>query len=276
MPATALLVDLRHFTSNLKAARADEQGVNVYCRFLGRFYATCLDAALIAVPPGRREDPPLTMSSTGDGVLVLFTDPDWHFAHAYLAALVLHGVLGRTCEGYHRHEPAPGVPRTSFGIGVESGRVARIRAAPRNAQQAPVVDTYIGECINVAARVQEVTKLLYQAHTIIGADTNTLLCERLFARSYPELMQAAESITLTDGDRLALHGLMSDLNRRLCLAFLHQHQLRGVDRPLPLFRVSESAARLGNPRYEGLLRQLVRGDEPHLADVIATLRAAAD
>ena len=60
---------------------------------------------------------------------------------------------------------------------------------------------------------------------------------------------------------------MSELNRQLCLGFIHVHTLRGVDAPIALFRVSESTARLGNPRFESLLVTLTSGNQAHLDQV---------
>ena len=53
----------------------------------------------------------------------------------------------------------------------------------------------------------------------------------------------------------------------LCLPFIPRPRLRGLDQPLPLYRLSESTAISGNPRYERLLRQLVLEDPDHLAEV---------
>ena len=272
VPATAVVVDLRNFTSHLNAASEDDDGVNLFCRFLAGFYALCLDAALIAMPADRRPEPPLYITSTGDGVLMVFTDTDWHFGHGYLTALVLHQVLARACGRYNESLAHPDLPGTSFGIGIESGRVARIRATAVNDASHPVIDTYIGECINVASRAQEVTKQLYEAHTLVCATTNTLLCHQLFGESYPSLMVESGRLGLADEQRIALHNHMNGLNRRLCLAFLHQHKLRGVARPLPLFRLSESAARLGNPRFDHVLELLTRGDAAHLDEVRTAVR----
>src|SRR5215467_2862652 len=92
LPATTLLVDIRNFTPNLNAAPADEQGINVFCHFLSAFYAVCLHASLTALPTALRLRPPLYMSSTGDGVLMIFTH-DAHARHGFLAAILLHVAL---------------------------------------------------------------------------------------------------------------------------------------------------------------------------------------
>jgi class 3 adenylate cyclase len=272
IPATAIIVDLRNFTPNLKAAPTDPAGVNTFCHFLAEFYARCLDASLTAILHGEREEPPLSMTSTGDGVLIIFTDPSRHFVHAFLTAMLLHSTLSRACDAYNVTLEHPGIPRTSFGIGLESGTVCRVRALASSGAREPIVDTFIGDCINVAARAQDVSKLLFQAHTIVAAQANELLCRLLFQESYASLMEQAVHPGLDDAARLRLYDRMTECNRTLCLTFVHQHVLKGVDRPLALFRVAETAVRQGSPRLDALLATLV-GDHPtHLAEVRSVIR----
>ncbi|HEV8717388.1 MAG TPA: hypothetical protein VGX03_31780 [Candidatus Binatia bacterium] len=265
LPATTLLLDIRNFTPNLNVAKADDRGINGFCHFLSAFYARCLNASLIALPTGLRLRPPLHMSSTGDGVLILFTH-EAHIRHGFLAALLLHVALQQHCAGYNAQQHEGACPQTSFGIGVESGRVSRVRAQSLGDPGAPLVDTYIGPCINVAARAEGVSKLLHRTNTVIAPTTNTLLCERLFGEDYTALMTRALDEGLMDSERLALHDRMNDLNRRLCLTFIHHHHLKGVEQPMPLFRLANSAIQLGNPRFETLLA-LLTADAAHLAEV---------
>ena len=49
---------------------------------------------------------------------------------------------------------------------------------------------------------------------------------------------------------------MTDLNHQVCLKFLHLHNLKGVDNPTALYRVSESALRLNNDIFTNLLSKL--------------------
>ncbi len=178
IPATALVIDLRNFTPNLNHAGQDDRGINRYCHFLSDFYARCLKACLAALSPRLRAAPPMHLSSTGDGVMVVFYDPDAHAFHALLAALVLHHVLDVRCARYNRLH-TPGRP-TSFGIGVESGGVYRVRALPEQALGAPVVDAFIGDCVNRASRIEGVTKSLDRARCILGPDVNRELVRALF------------------------------------------------------------------------------------------------
>jgi class 3 adenylate cyclase len=266
IPATTLLVDIRNFTPNLNAARADEQGINGFCHFLSAFYALCLEASLLALPPGLRPQPPLSLSSTGDGVLILFTH-EAHVRHGFLTAILLHVALQQHCVGYNAQPLAGTHPQPSFGIGVESGQVSRVRAQSPDDSRSLLLDTYIGPCINVAARAQAVSKFLHRTHTVIAQTTNTLLCQALFRENYEVLMARALDEELEDPERLALYDRMNDLNRHLCLTFIQHHHLKGVEQPMPLFRLAGSAIHLGNPRFAELLALLTAG-APHLAEVM--------
>jgi hypothetical protein len=92
---------------------------------------------------------------------------------------------------------------------------------------------------------------------------------------YDDLMRGAIAAGIADTARLGLHDRMNRFNRSLCVTFIHQHTLKGVDYPVALFRVSEGSARLENPRYRTLLQMLVRGSEDHLREVIDLLRRQA-
>jgi hypothetical protein len=86
IPATTLLLDIRNFTPNLNAAKADARGINGFCHFLSAFYARCLTASLLALQPGLRLQPPLH-----ETLLALLTaDP----AHLAEVRDFLHGYGG--------------------------------------------------------------------------------------------------------------------------------------------------------------------------------------
>lgn len=224
MMGTALLVDLRNFTSNLNAAKSDERGINVFCHFLSEFYALCLDASLTALPPHLRQQPPLYMSSTGDGVLIIFTH-DSHARHGFLTAVILHTVLRVKCDMYNSCNQTSTCPQTSFGIGIESGPVSRILAQSPGDQ--PIVDTYIGPCINIAARAEAMSKVFHRANTIIAETTNELLCKELLGESYATFIQKALDPEVNDNERLGIYDKMNVLNRTLCITFVHHHRLKG-------------------------------------------------
>ena len=264
--ATTLLVDLRNFTPNLNAAERDASGINTFCHFLSYFYSLCLDAVLVALPAEAREEPPVYIGSTGDGVLVIVYHED-HVRIGYLTALVLNAVLRQLCEHYNRERgERSGCPDTSFGIGMESGDVCRVEAFSTPGRP-PLVDTYIGECINVAARAEGVSKLYDRSNVIIAEQTNELLSQAMFETSYAGLIREAIDESLPDEARLAAQDRMNEINRALCMTFMHHHNLKGVNQPMPLFRIAHGSAVPGNPRFDELVRRLTDDGDRH-ADVL--------
>lgn len=266
--ATAVLVDLRNFTPNLKASRVDDDGVRSFCHFLGQCYSLCGEAALLAMDT-REMDDRLFLSSTGDGVLMVFHSDEWHFGQAYLTGLVLSLTLPATCSQYNADFGNDRVPATSFGIGIESGRVSRVVGRRRRDEASEAfVETVIGDCINVAARAESVTKNFARTRTILGPRVNNYLCQELLQKDYDGLIEAAWSHSLDDGLRYQFHDAMNELNRKLCLAFIDHLHLKGVDRPVALFRVQDVRLRLDNPEFMKLLDQLTKGDQAHLDRIL--------
>ena len=158
----------------------------MFCGLLARFYGVCVEAATIVV--GAERAPAVYVNSTGDGVLMVFFDDDRHSRHGYLTTLLLNAALESVCASYNEEHGQLGVPATSYGIGMESGEVCRVTAT--SGRDDMVVETYIGDCINVAARVEGLTKTVHETHTIVGAHTNSLLCRTLFDVNYGELIDA--------------------------------------------------------------------------------------
>ncbi len=262
---TALIADLRNFTPNLNASKLGDDGVNTFCDFLATFYGDCLEACLVALPAPVRGEPPVYVSSTGDGVLAIFRG-DRHAERAYLAAILMDAILARRCAAYARDPRFAGAPGTSYGIGVESGEASR---TSRSASQLGL-DTYIGHCVNVASRAESITKTLQHANTIVADTAVERVSAALFGRTFEEL-RVRERVVETDDERAALHDEMERLNRELCVVFIGRHVLKGVDAPTPLYRFARTAMSLGVPRFERLLRRLVSDDATHLAEVRARL-----
>lgn len=178
-----------------------------------------------------------------------------------MAAYLLEAGLRRCCD-LRKHSSVE-LPLVSFGVGVESGEVSRVYAGTGEAS----VNTFIGHCVNVSARIEALTKLIACASVVIG-DVNVELCaEAFYGVTFAEL-RAREQSERVDAERIAVQNRMNDMNRDLCLTFLDRYTLKGVDDPVPLYhRVDGSATRAGVERFERLLGHLVDGDEVHLAEV---------
>jgi class 3 adenylate cyclase len=216
----------------------------------------------------------LHINSTGDGALIVFTG-EWHFANAFLASILLDRELRRRCRLFAAANRGAGFPKPGFGIGVESGSVSRIVAQPPVEWARPVIDAYVGECINVAARAEGVTKLIDSASTVFSVEVVEQVANALFGENFREKTDA-ERLCRTDEERHQAHDSMRALARRLCLSYIHRHHLKGVTEPVPLYRLTASSLNPERPRVYELLERLTRGDADHLAEVIKHLQAVVD
>lgn len=259
VPATSVLVDLRNFTPSLNAAGIDEQGTNRFCFTLADCYSATLDQCMRAMAPAERADPQISVSSTGDGLLVVFMGPR-HFANGLLAAFLLEAGLRETCQRYN--DAHPSLPTLSFGVGVESGEVSRVSVGTK----AVGVDTVIGHCINIAARVEALTKLIASAQVIVADSTVELCADAFYGQTFAGL-RVQEAAAENDTDRVALQKRMNEINRDMCLTFLDRYALKGVEAPVPLYRLDESATCGGVQRFDRLLEHLVASDPEHLHEV---------
>lgn len=237
-PGTALLIDLRNFTQQLDAA-ASGPALQKFCTRLASFYALCRAAADAASPSGACH-----LTSTGDGMLGIFHGPR-HAQEAFLCALILRLSIPAV---FPPTEDSAGVPAASFGIGVESGEVCRVLASGRA--------TYIGQCINMASRVEAITKSFDSADCIIGERLVSQLYAEILRENFAAMSEQAIDVEVKDKEHLELVSRFGQANQTLCLNFLHYHRLKGVDRPIALHGISKRAGNVGNPRFDALLDTL--------------------
>jgi class 3 adenylate cyclase len=268
VPATAIVIDLRNFTPNLKASQLDHDGVDQFSSFLAKFHALCIDAAMLAMPPALQKNPPLHIASTGDGMIMVFLDADRHFAHGYLASLLLHKKLETVCEQYNAAHLNVDAPPIWFGIGVDTGTVSPVMAGVVSDVSKPSIHTVLGNCINIAARAQGITKLLAGSRTIVAGNTFEYLCDTLLQTDFRKLKAITTCSSEQFCEKTKTEREMSALNHQLCVKFLHLHHLKGVDKPVDLYRVSESALHLENPTFDVLLNKL-SADKPHATSLKA-------
>ena len=83
-----------------------------------------------------------------------------------------------------------------------------------------------------------------------------LLTEALLDTDFSELKSLTSNLLTEFETKAQTESHMTDLNHQVCLKFLHLHNLKGVDNPTALYRVSESALRLNNDIFTNLLSKL--------------------
>jgi class 3 adenylate cyclase len=230
IPATALLVDMRDFTSTYQRSTDEGREAEFLAR-LERFYDEVAGVCLASF--GGAPGDELYLSSTGDGVLAIFLDDAGGIRHglrAYLAALRLLHELP-TLLG------SPSVWKPGFGIGLECGTVTRVGKGP--------LATCIGHCVNLAARLEQLTKTFAATSLVIGQDANALLARELHDPDldYHALAQRAFDESLHELERQGLWEQMRAANDSLALLWLGNVNLKGVEPPPLALRSSPTALR---------------------------------
>jgi class 3 adenylate cyclase len=220
--ATAVLVDMRDFTPTFNEHREARREAD-FLRMVDSFYGACADACRETYDGDPGDD--LYLGSTGDGVLAVFQQDEHGAAHtlrAYLACLLmlerLPAVFGVTRSD-----------RPRFGIGMEMGCVTAVGPAtgPR---------TVLGHCINVAARLEGLTKVFASTSFVLGAEANRVLVSALLGEDYEAMMREAIEATLDASEVGRLWARLRAANDALGLIWMGSVQLKGVRDPLPAFR----------------------------------------
>ncbi len=236
--ASILIVDIRNFTPNLKDSERSAATHKAFCHFLSQFYQTCVETCSSACDPS--ESQPLYINSTGDGILSVFLSRRRHFIDAYLAGIMLFNRLPVLFDAYNRNKKGL-APAVSFGIGADSGEVWRVTSADAP-EGKPVIETYIGDCINIAARVESVTKEHDRTHMIISQRTYELLCRSLCDTDYNHLWRQATNSDLTGRKKKTVWDRMNKLDESFLLRFISAYNLRGVSEAIRLYRLSPTLA----------------------------------
>jgi class 3 adenylate cyclase len=261
--ATAMVLDIRDFTPTFQAAT--EAGTQErFLGFLEEVYRECLRACeATGAAPG---DGTLYTASTGDGIVAVFMDDQWHAEQAFAAALVLCERLPPVfaARGFGTYKQAV----DNFGIGLESGVVYVVKAGT----DASTVTTCIGNAINIAARLEAHTKILFRTPLIIGGALNNLLCERLqpgfgYLNKVSRVLDPSADTSAFG----ALFAEMDGMNRELRVKFLNHLYLKGVGDPVAAFRYSPSLAQERGPIFR-LLEKLFDGDSSRLHGVRALVQ----
>jgi class 3 adenylate cyclase len=251
LQASILIADIRNFTPNLKDSEASQTMHNIFHQFLSDFYSCCVACCTLAC--GSDDKKSLYINSTGDGILSVFLSRR-HYMDAFLAGIILFNKLPALFDKYNRRKHKR-ISDVSFGIGIESGNVWRVTSDSISSHQ-PAIETYIGDCINIASRVESVTKEHDRTTLIISEQIDELLCEQLCGAHYHDLMKDATNFSLPAGQRKRIWEKMYELDERLLLRFISAYNLRGVSKPVRLFRLSPTLATPARKECQKVLKGL--------------------
>jgi class 3 adenylate cyclase len=118
----------------------------------------------------------------GDGLMALFgamENNQWQTADAVKAALAMRDALAR----YNEELTARGLPTLSFGVGIHTGDVvAGVMGSDRLMEF-----TVIGDPVNIAARVETLTRM-HGVDILVTSDVQKTLDARFVVRAMPPAM----------------------------------------------------------------------------------------
>lgn len=184
------------------------------------------------------------INSTGDGFLCIFFGEN-NEIKAYLTALLLQKKLEpyfisfkpwNNQQNETINEKKEG--EFFFGIGIESGVVEKIHSEQGN------LETYLGNVVNMAARIESLSKEHGRAPVLYGPIFNERIVQKLFnGTSYEELMNTAKNYGANIQDQ---YKNMNDINSKLLSSYINEHRIKGAENFVPIFRVSPTQLKANN------------------------------
>lgn len=183
------------------------------------------------------------INSTGDGFVCIFFDENSEI-RAFLTALLLQKHLEPFFDNFkpwnkeHQEEDnKKEIGAFYFGIGIESGVVEKISSTDNK------LETYLGNVINMAARIESLSKEHGRAPILYGPVFNENIVMQLFGKSYKSLMEIAKE---RKPDVEKLHKEMTNINEQLLSSYINEHKIKGAEGFVPVFRISPSLLKLHN------------------------------
>lgn len=111
--STAVVTDIRNFTGLFDYFQHSDDAS--FVEFMKQYIEIHMEAAQIISPN-------FYVSSTGDGILVVFMSPK-HFTNGYAFGLIMHKRLTELCQEFNETHNV----KVDFGIGIDSGDVWEIK-----------------------------------------------------------------------------------------------------------------------------------------------------
>lgn len=213
--STAVLTDIRNFSSTFKDFQIN-RGSDAFLSFLEEYFE--LQHTIASSITDK-----FFMSSTGDGVLAVFTGKN-HYKNGYAYILVLSKALDTLCKEFNdAHEDVS----ISYGIGADSGHVWSIGSG--------VLSTYVGTVINRAARIEAKTKEFSNTTVAVGNS----LYKYLLKEYHPKTYSILKSYDNYD-ELLTLNPDAILVSEKLLLYYVFDMPLKGIDASASIFRISNT------------------------------------
>ncbi len=247
---TTIFIDIRNFTSQLNE-KFDSNG---FFDLINKTYLCGIDTASKIAGNDN-----YYINSTGDGYLIVVFGDD-HYVAGFLISLTLHKKLSQIFKNSSDTVLADG--DYFFGIGIESGVVKKVLAQIGGTK----IETYLGNVINIAARLEALTKEHARAPIIYGPEINELLVLKLIGKSYKELMEAAKNAETAEKAE-KLHKEMNEINTTLLSSYLFEHRIKGVTQHMQTFRVSPTLFLSSNDALQKFIMLLPEHFQKRIASI---------
>jgi class 3 adenylate cyclase len=241
LECTVCILDTRSFTDNLKYF--SKQNDDSFIRLIHILCQNGLSLAFEIEKEAR-----FYFNSTGDGFIIIFFG-EHSSVKCYLYSLILKEINDMACRKFSMEKGR----EIKYGMGLESGTVEKIRMESRGY----AVDTYIGDVINNASRIEAETKNHSRAEIIIGEHINRTIVRLLYEKDYDELVKKSKESSNREDITNRLNEL-TEINKNMLLSFLSEHKLKGLDTPISLFRVSPTLSKRENPYFNNFIETLTK------------------
>lgn len=212
--ATTILTDIRNFSGLFENFQYKES--NEFLNFIERYYEIQSEIANII-----SDD--IHMGTTGDGVLTIFLS-DSNYIEGYAYLLSTHRALNKLCEEFTN---STGI-KASFGIGSDSGNIWEVGNG--------LLKTYVGTVINRTSRIEANTKLFGDTKASIGFHLYNRLIEHFYPASFAIMKTDNYDKLLVDNPEVVL------ISKEFMLFYIFEMELKNIEKPIPIFRLSESMA----------------------------------
>lgn len=243
--ATVVIVDLRNFTNTYE--KYQKSNIDILLNYMDDYYKKGIQIADIS---SLSND--YFISSTGDGLLVIFMGKG-HERSGYIFSLVFYQLANKMCEDFNMANNE----KISFGIGIETGVVQEIVTKNKGKS----IETYLGSVINSAARIETISKQYNRTKLVVGNRIYNKLSQELFPEEYKAIVEDAKHQRRDHSLSIKYHNEINQLNQKLMLFYIFEHNLKGVEFPVPLYRLSPTLADINKNTYYEVLQRLCDSKE---------------
>lgn len=176
------------------------------------------------------------INSTGDGFLCIFFG-DKHYLCAYLMGIALFLKCKPLFDLFYDSIQQPRINPLNyyFGIGIESGYVRKVVGEIGSNK----IETYIGNVINIAARLEALTKEHGRTGIVFGPEFNEKIINELQSISYNEIREKALKVEDRHSAK-KIHLELDKITEDILTMYMFEHRLKGVVEPINTFRISKS------------------------------------